>query len=527
MSDRERLFGSLGALLTRLRARQRQRNVLLLMGRCLFWGCVAAVVLAALTAISPIENAAQLRWWALAAIPLGALVGVLLGLLGRIDDLRLARAMDAAAASEDRFASALQLAGHPRAERAQLVAADALAHVSRANHAAALPLRSPRELWWLPAPLLALVLVFWLVPVWRPTVLAAQSPEISADEWSQLHQELQKELAEFPRETPEDRELAERLDKLAEMLREQPDKKDALAEIARLRDELEKRAAAQGSDSMSLRQAARSIQSSSSLGQFAALLQAGEYEGAAAEKEKLAEQLEADKDALTADEYESVAQDMERLAEETKANAELSQACQSAAAAAGKLNRAELSKSCRNLSNTLRKNASKLRRGDGQCRSRSMLDRLSQKLGKCKGGKCGKCGNGKCNGDCDGEGEAAFVMRNNKKGGLKAGWGSADKWKGGKLDKGAEERQGAEEEVAEGAGDLSVVPTVSNDERANSAQQVREAFANMIRKAEADLDLENVPLSHREFLRRYFVSIKPAERADGAKPEKPAAPSNE
>ena len=525
MSDQQKLRSSLDGMLARLRSRERVRNILRLTGGGLFWGCVAAVVIALfVTLLNPVDTAGD-RWAALLAIPAGALLGAISGGFWPLDDLRLARALDQAAGSEDRFASALQLAGHHRPERAKLVVDDALAQVAGASETSALPIHAPSELKWLPAPAVVLALVLWLMPVAKPTAIAQDTPEISPDEWSQIQADLAEELKEFPRETPEDRELAERLEELAAKLKDQPDKKEALAEIARLREELEKRAEAQGSDAVSMRQAARSMQTSSALNAFAAQLQAGNYDGAAAALEELAEQLEQDKDALTAEEYEAIAQDMEQLAQEIAANAELAQACQSAASAANKLNRSELAKACRNLSKSLKKNANKLRKGDGNCRSRSMLDRLSKKLSKCKGGKCcGKCGNGQCEGDCDGGG---FVLKNQKKGGLKAGWGTAPKWGGGKLAQADQQLEQAVDDPAEGVGELSVLPTISNDERARSGQEYREMFANMVRKAEADLDLEQVPPAYRDYLRRYFVSIKPADLEPEAKDKQPADAPNE
>lgn len=526
MSDQQRLRSSLDGLLARLRSRELMRNILRMTGGGLFWGCLAAVAIALFVTLLTADGAAGVRWWTLLAIPAGGLLGAIIGATWKIDDLRLARALDRSATSEDRFASALQLASHHRPERAQLVVADALERVAGASEIAALPMHAPRELKWLPAPAIALALVLWLMPVAKPTAIAQQAPEISPDEWKQIQADLAEELQEFPRETPEDRELAERLEELAARLKDQPDKREALAEIARLREELEKRAEAQGSDAVSMRQAARSMQSSSALSAFAAQLEQGNYEGAAAALEELAEQLEQDKDALTAEEYEAIAQDLEQMAQEIAANAELSQACRSAAAAASKLNRNELAKACKNLSNSLKKNSSKLRKGDGNCRSRSMLDRLSKKLSKCKGGKCcGKCGNGKCDGDCDGSG--GFVLKNQKKGGLKAGWGTAPKWGGGKLQQAGEEREQAVDDAAESTGEMSVLPTISNDERATSGQEYKEMFASMVRKAEADLDLEQVPPAYRDYLRRYFVSIKPADREPEAKGKQPTPSPNE
>lgn len=507
---------SVSAWVDALRARQRACNRVTCTVQGAFGGTVAAVLFAIGLPLLDPSGAASARWWSLLAIPAGVMAGFVAGSLWPMDNLRLARALDSAAHSDDRFASALQLAGRAKAERVQLVVGDALERVAGATPAAALPIRTPREWRWIPVSAVALTLALWLMPIAKPTAQAQEEPSISAEEWRHIHQALADELKEFPRETPEDRELVERLEKLAEKLKDNPDKKDALAEIAQLREELEKRAKAEGNDATSLRQAARAMQTSSALGQFAQLLQQSDYDAAAAELAQLAEKLEQDKEALTAEEYEAMATDFEQLGEQIPADAEMAQACQNAASAASKMNRDELAKACRGMSNNLKKNASKLRRGDGNCRARSTLDRLAKKLSQCKGGDCKKCGDGRCNGNCNGGGG---FMPSQKKGGLKAGWGSAAKWDGGKISNADEERAQDEEDPLESNGDMAVLPTISNDERAKSAQDYREVFANMVRKAEADLDLEQVPPAYREYLRRYFVSIKPAEREAEKEPK--------
>jgi hypothetical protein len=105
------------------------------------------------------------------------------------------------------------------------------------------------------------------------------------------------------------------------------------------------------------------------------------------------------------------------------------------------------------------------------------------------------------------------VKRSDKKGGLRAGWGTASRWDGGKLHESQEQRLPVLAETPENSGELSVTPTISPDERAASAQEFKEIYANMVRKAEADLELETVPAALRDYLRRYFVAIKPADEA--------------
>ena len=103
------------------------------------------------------------------------------------------------------------------------------------------------------------------------------------------------------------------------------------------------------------------------------------------------------------------------------------------------------------------------------------------------------------------------MRSSNRKGGLRAGWGTADNWSGGALTNQGEERQADMIEAAENPGASTLHPTVSPEERARSSQEYRERYAELVRKAEADLALERVPSAYRDYLRKYFVAIRPVD----------------
>lgn len=506
---RRRLFERLQGL----RARRRASDLLHATVCWALGGGVLAVATAIVAAVARAEWSVAAIAWSPALIPLGAILGAVLVLLRRVDDLSVARTLDRAADSADRFASALQLLDHRQSARAGLVLEDALQRVDRTSARAAIPLRAPRALRWLPLPVVALVLLILLVPPPLRMARAAQEPEVSAQEWESMREYLREQLADLPPpETPEEGELADQLRRLADLMEKNPEKKDALAELAKLRDALERRQQQFGDRNLSLRSAALTMRSSATLGKFAQLLAAGDYEAAAAELERLAQELEDDELALDADEFEKAAQDLENLAKEMEKNDEMGQACRSAATAAGRMNRKELSQSLRKLSKSMCKNGKSLRQSDRLCRNRSLLDELARRLGNCK------------NGQCSGEGDGSnFTKNSNRKGGKNAGWGTAANWAGGKLSGEKSANAPEMDDPAEGAGEVSVLPTVSPDERAASGQDFKEMYTQMIRKAEADLELESVPAAMRDYLKRYFVSIHPTDApSDG----KAATPGN-
>jgi hypothetical protein len=506
MSARLNLPSSVDQILVRLRQRVRLRNLLLLGGRGALLGGLAAVVFAVAIMLARPDWVRLGVGLSLLGVPVLAVVGAVVGLLWRVDSLRAARALDRAAASEDRFASALQLVGHRQRARAELVREDALVAVGRTSLKAALPLRPPRTLKWLPLPVLLVVGMIWLAPGPRLAAQESTPPEVSPEEWAALSADFRRQIAELPRpETDEEKEIIEKLEKLAKLLEQQPDQKEALARLAELKADLEKRRQDVGTPDVTMRQAAEALRSCAALSKFGELLRRGEYGKAADELKSLSDKLAQNELNLSALDYESAAGDLERMAQELASHDELNQACKNCANAASSMNRKKLCDSLKRLSECLKKNSCKLKRCDSLCRANRLLDSLKQCLGQCKGCKNGKGG--------------GFVRSGNRKGGLYAGWGTAPDWGGGGLTNQREQRLPDVVEPEERAGLSTVHEATSPDERARSSQDYRERYAELVRKAEADLSLELVPAAYREYLRRYFVAIRPQEKTEERAPE--------
>lgn len=512
MKTTEPSLPSMNEVLTRLHRRQRWLWVLGLTARGFFHGGLLAVALAAVGAASRAPWMHASPWWVLGCVLSGAAVGATIGLFRRMPALRLARAMDQAARGEDRFASAVQLSGHHRRQRARLVTEDALSVVRGVPVQQALPWRLPREIKWLPLPAIALAVLFWLAPGARLDAQVIEEPEVTAEQWDDLHEDFRRRLDELPGpKTAEERNIADRLEKLATFLRNKPDKKEALARIAKLREMLEQRRRGLGTQNLSMRRAASSVRSSRALREFASRLRQGDYRKAADALKALGERLKQNARQMTAADFEAVAADFDRLSSELASHESLGKACRNCSKAAGSLNRDKLADSLNKFANRLRENADDLKQCDGLCRSCELLDDLKRRLsqckrgGSCKDGQCGQCA--RCNG---------FVRRNGKKGGLKAGWGTADSWTGGGLNPGKENRLPAVAQTRERNGASTSYTVVSREERADSALDYKDLYAEMVQKAEADLSLETVPIAYREFLRRYFLAIRPQEKADAS-----------
>src|SRR5262249_29264239 len=162
-----------------------------------------------------------------------------------------------AAVSGDRFASALQLQDHPRRNRAHLIAQDALAAVRAIAPRRALPYRTPRILRYVPLTALAAAAIVFLSANHPTAGRTVSEPEISVDQWKAMHEEFREALADLPKpRTPQERELHERLERLAKSLQEKPQKRDVLEQISRLREEIDRQRRSLPGQSLSMRQAA-------------------------------------------------------------------------------------------------------------------------------------------------------------------------------------------------------------------------------------------------------------------------------
>ncbi|HZW05667.1 MAG TPA: hypothetical protein VFF65_00980, partial [Phycisphaerales bacterium] len=154
----------LAPILAPFRARQRRLNAArwacdaLLLGAAI--GCLAGATARIAADASPLTSVLI----GAACSLLAAIAGAVVGYSRPVHDLTIARAIDRAADSDDRFASAVQLAHHHRRHRVAMIVDDAAARVAGTTAASALPARLPRTLRWVPVPLALLALVLVAMP---------------------------------------------------------------------------------------------------------------------------------------------------------------------------------------------------------------------------------------------------------------------------------------------------------------------------------------------------------------------------
>ena len=523
-------------ILTALKQRQRQILMTRLGLRGMFYGGALALVVVVLLMLSG-QSGNDWRWQLGLSLPiLGALTGIAAGLLAPLDHLSLARSLDRAAGSKDRFASAVQLAAHHRQDRVRLITADALVSVAEAKIPDALPMKYPRELKLFPVIVALFALSFLFDPAGNEVVASETPPEVSDEQWDELAAELKRRIEKRTKQEEIDRELDERLRKLAKLLAKHPDKRDVLAEVAKMRADLARQRKKLKTRDIRLDKSAKAIRSSEHLKKLAELLKSGDYRGGAKELRRLAKMLESDKLKATAEDLEKIAADFERLAKQLQPHEKLSKACENCASAANSLKQNQLAKSLQDLADQIEQCRDDMKKNESLCEASNALDDFERRLAQTKSDqqeekKCSAC-QGKDSKNCSacqggtkpGGGARQFVRRGGngkksgqrsrggKKGGTHAGTQTAPNWFGGKLSNRQIGRLPTMVPDKEGDGpSTNVSQSISNNEKDASELQFKKKYAELVQKAEADLALEDIPIAYREFLKRYFQAIKPVE----------------
>lgn len=214
--------------------------------RALEWAAVAAVLTLAahvltlaaglvlpLPAVSVPASAGR----AAAAAALAALAAVC---VRRPDALAAARVLDAVLALEERASTAVEVSRRPAGPLAPLVVSDAVAHLQGADLRAALPLRLPRILVWV--PLLMAVLIAWpLRGLAIPGTPAHRTLQVIRREAARLEQVARVlERQARAERLPLTRRAANQMRALGQRLRqERVDRAAALARIADLSREVQ------------------------------------------------------------------------------------------------------------------------------------------------------------------------------------------------------------------------------------------------------------------------------------------------
>lgn len=126
---------------------------------------------------------------------------------------------------------------------------------------------------------------------------------------------------------------------------------------------------------------------------------------------------------------------------------------------------------------------------------------------------------GECKAEC--EGEAKAVAQGPNKGGNKAGKGSGGDPRG---EKTAKQNAGQEMKIVgqdSGEGDVDTTTTTNPEQEQAAVREYRQKAAKYEAISESALESENIPIGHRQTIRRYFELIRPQGSEADAVPTAP------
>jgi len=409
-------------------------------------------------------------------------------------------ALDEEADLKDRISTALEFLAQPERldEPRTLQIEDAILHAERLNLRPLFRLRFPRYAMLVPVFAAALLLSFLVPPRLNPLSMEEAAAALQKDrQLDELHA-LRDELEQFQNE---EEEISDVLKKLAEIERRFDEgaieERDMLIELARLDEQLRDKLAQLGAENLQseLGTIAPHMAASQASRAAAQALKENDFDKAAEEMEKLAEKMK--EGALSEEQKDEMARNMSVAASKLGKDGQNSFTGDLSAAseALQKGDSASFERSSKNMGNKFQRLA-----------AFKKLNRSRQSIALCKA--C--LGQPKSCSTCNGQGCSACNNPGNKKGGLKAGAGNADPL--GDPNRLADSyKQMLRVTGMAGAGPVESEVEVTEGQTSESQLEARDLYAEYAAVAEQAIEREDIPLSHRYHVKRYFQSIRPAE----------------
>ncbi len=428
---------------------------------------------------------------------------------------RSALRLDEEAGLKDRISSALEFLRLPELSEAQSVQLR-----DAADHAAGIDLRKvlrpllPRYGLLLPVLALLFALSFLVPSKLNPEVEAAVDQErlLQAEELSALAAELEEELLD-------EEELAEVVERLKEAERrfEQGEmgERELMIELARMDESLRRKMMEMGVEKLDgqIGQLIPQLMANQASRKVAQALKQEEFDEAAKEMEKLAEKV--GKDDVSKEDQEKLAMNMGVAASKLGGDSQgsfggdLQEASESLKAG----DKQAFSKAGQRMGQKF-KNVGKYRNLKSSRKRISLAKASMGQLGKkacraCQGKGCKLCQGKKACGQCKGQGCA--MCNGTGKGGLKAGTGTTGDPFGDPKRLADSFRQLLKIDGMAGAGPVDSEVEVTEGQLSESQRGTKDLYAEYAEVAEQAIEREEIPLSHRFHVKRYFQAIRPSE----------------
>ena len=470
-----------------VRQRQSIASVMRAAAYGLTGGSCLAVVFAVLR-LSGWLSSAEMGWGLLLGLPAVAAGSAVVRRWLETDWLPAARAIDEHYELKDRTESALAFLRRDRIDDfEQLQLADAVRHLQRVEARQVVSLTLPKSFRWVFATTaLAVVLLCW--PTGHSQVSAGPSQPLDAivAEAEIVADDLQELLDALPEDhDPElDAIVKELLAKAAEMKEPGVDVREALAKLSEMQSALQAVAAELNvaATDEQMKAIGEALQSAEALQEAGKSLQEGQYDEASEQLAKL------DTPRLDRKESRAVADKLEKASQaaDQKGLKKLADAAKQTAEGLEKDNQSQTKQGLSKLADSAKQQANSKKTSD-------LLKKQVDKLAECKG-NCQSNTQGNKPGD---------------KPRLKAGRGTNETIQGGrsKLDakRNEEKIQGLKGEQ----GDTDTETLTTKEAEESAKRELKEVYHKYRKLSDAVLESEDIPLGHRQTIRRYFEAIRP------------------
>lgn len=480
--------------------RQRQWTVSVV--RAAAWGLgggsVAAAVLGMLRVIGWLSTSGT-GWGVLLGFPIAAAASAAVWGWLKGDWLPAARAVDGHYELKDRTETALAFLRREETGKTdgweQLQLADAVQHLQRVEAKHVVPMTLPKTFRWsLATAVLAVALLCW--PTGRSQVNAGPSRPLDAivAEAEIVEEELKELLEELPEDhSPEVEALIkEMLAKAEEMKEPGVDLREALAKMSEMQSALQAAAAEfnVAATDEEMKAIGDALQSAEALQQAGKALKDGQYEKASEELAKL------DNPKLDRKESRAVSDKLKKASESAGKQGlkKLSEAAKEAAEGLDKDSQSQCKEGLCKLGECAKKQGNTKKIGD-------MLKKQCDKLGECKSN---------CQGNCNSQGDKLA-----NKPSLKAGKGTNTNVQGDRTELASKRNEEKIQGIKGSQGDSDVETLATPEGNEEAKRGLKDVYHKYRKLSDAVLESEDIPLGHRQTIRRYFEAIRP-NREDAA-----------
>jgi hypothetical protein len=429
---------------------------------------------------------------ALAAVAAFALIK---GALTLGQKLHSALAIDEQGRLKDRISSAYEFLEESKLDEARTAQIqDAIRHGQSLELDRIFRFEWPRLSGFLP-----LILVLFALSFFVPPNAVSVSALVGVDKTKAAQLDQLKELEQQLQAQQQDKDLEEVLKKLQDIQKRfekgELSDRDVMLQLARLDENLKQRTSDLGVDNLEkeMNMLIPHLMSSAATTEVAAAIKEDQLDKASEELQKLADKVKQDK--LSKEQKRELAMNLGVCASKLggKENGSFGGDFAKATESLEKSDNEGFQSSCKSMGDKL-----------GLMKKARTMKLASQKVGNCKS----------CLGQCDSQ-ELGYTLGpkqdGKSKGGLKAGTAASGDPLGEANRLADSYRKMMQVSGQAGDGPIESETEVTEGQLSRSQVNLKEVHANYAAVAEEAIEKENIPLSHRYHVKRYFQTIRPSE----------------